>query len=200
MSDVPQSSPPRIAKLAATTTTTTSVSAAATQHRPLVMLPEEHPFFSVIGRIAAEWAQFEHTLDMTIWLLVNKRDNRLMSCLTAQIQGAQSKCQVIEALLNVKELSPALREATKKLLHKLHVPQSARNRIVHDPWLTEIDASSGSAKEGKIARYKKMAKDERRFGPEPVSQAEIEKTIEDIKEIRTRAEKLRADVEAALPP
>src|SRR5262245_35059281 len=34
---------------------------------PPPTLPEEHPFYALVGRVASEWAHLEHILDTTIW-------------------------------------------------------------------------------------------------------------------------------------
>jgi hypothetical protein len=38
-----------------------------TIHGPL---PEDHPFYALVGRVASEWAHLEHILDTTIWDLL----------------------------------------------------------------------------------------------------------------------------------
>ena len=49
-------------------------------------LPEDHPFYALVGRVASEWAHLEHIIDLTIWKLLDV-DDRLGACLTAQYPG-----------------------------------------------------------------------------------------------------------------
>jgi hypothetical protein len=54
----------------ARTATASSTAAAATQAvvgRVRNPLPAEHPAYALIGRVAAEWAQLEHALDIILW-------------------------------------------------------------------------------------------------------------------------------------
>src|SRR5262245_1557816 len=34
-------------------------------------LPDEHSFYNMVGRVASEWAHFEHVLDLAIWELLS---------------------------------------------------------------------------------------------------------------------------------
>ncbi len=46
-------------------------------------LPAKHSRYALIGRVAAEWAQLEHLLDLIIWNLLTRLDRETASCLTA---------------------------------------------------------------------------------------------------------------------
>ena len=49
-----------------------AVEAAAAADLGLILrrpLPDNHPAYSLIGRVAAEWARLEHILDTIIWEL-----------------------------------------------------------------------------------------------------------------------------------
>jgi hypothetical protein len=170
---------------------TTAVVAAV--YRGLTDIPENHPLFSLIGRVAAEWTQLEHILDIIIWSLVGKHNSRVTACLTAQVQGAQAKCWAIQALLLEKGLPKSASTAVNTLLKDVHKPQNARNRIVHDPWFAEVGGSS-------IARHTKMARNEWVFGIEPVTESQITQTIKDIKELQAKALQLLQIVSALLTP
>jgi hypothetical protein len=177
-----------VATLSAPTT-----AVVATVYRGLTDIPENHPLFSLIGRVAAEWTQLEHILDIIIWSLVGKHNSRVTACLTAQVQGAQAKCWAIQALLLEKGLPKSASTAVNTLLKDVHKPQNARNRIVHDPWFAEVGGSS-------IARHTKMARNEWVFGIEPVTESQITQTIKDIKELQAKALQLLQIVSALLTP
>jgi hypothetical protein len=191
--DPPPFPPQKVIAIEAHASARSTARAILHAYRSLADVPEQHPYFNLIGRVAAEWAQFEHILDLTIWWLVDKHNNRLMACLTAQIQGAQSKCYAIIAILQERGLPNELVKSVRDILKETHSPQSARNRIVHDPWFAEPS-------ENLVGRHKKMARDELRFGIEPVNAADIEKTITEIRVLQTKANELRSSVCAALVP
>ena len=54
-------------------------------------LPADHSFYAMVGRVASEWSNLEHTLDLIIWDLVSFRANGLganvVACITSQIMG-----------------------------------------------------------------------------------------------------------------
>jgi hypothetical protein len=105
-----------------------TVEVHAVLYSPLTDVSEDHPFFRLIGRVSAEWAQFEHTLDLVIWILVGASDP-LMACVTAQVMGAQPRCNAIIALIKQRGLSDRLRKECTSLIKDAHGPQTARNRI-----------------------------------------------------------------------
>lgn len=164
----------------------------ATAYSPLTGVSDTHPFFHLIGRVSAEWAQFEHVLDLVIWSLVGL-DHAVVACVTAQVVGAQSRCNAIIALTMQRGLPSRLIKECRELSNKVHKPQTARNRIVHDAWFVVPGTKT-------VARYKKMARDEWIYGVEPVTGAQIQQTITDIKELHARAALLLTNVLAVLAP
>ena len=42
---------------------------------PVCSLPDAHPFYALIGRVAAEWARLEHNLDLIIWDLLKSPED-----------------------------------------------------------------------------------------------------------------------------
>src|SRR5580700_5640440 len=64
-----------------------SSTAVLTIHKPL---PEEHPFYSVVGRVASEWSHLEHILDLTIWEIIGIRPE-IAACVTSQILGVNPR-------------------------------------------------------------------------------------------------------------
>lgn len=120
-------------------------------------------------------------------------DKKLLSCLTAQIVGAQSRCNAIIALLITHNLPEKLKKEFRVLINESHSPQNKRNRILHDAWFYEF-----STDKEEIKRFKKMARDELVFGTEVVSSTELWKAFLEMRELRLKAEKLGRNVTAAL--
>src|SRR5436853_536115 len=94
-------------------------------------LPEEHPFYSLIGRVAAEAAQVEHTLDLIIWELSGVK-HELGSCITGQLAGAYGRFNAIQALASAKGANRALLNEIETLSNKTNGTLKLRHRFVHD--------------------------------------------------------------------
>ena len=108
-------------------------STAVAVSRVIVPLPDDHPFYAVIGRVAAEWSQLEHLLDIIIWDLSGV-EHDAGACITAQMMGVGNRLQAIMALGERRSLSKKIPERVNSLTEKSFKPGEARNRIVHDTW------------------------------------------------------------------
>ncbi len=96
-------------------------------------LPDEHPFYAVVGRIASEWAHLEHQLDLVIWKLVGI-SSEIASCVTGQIMAASTFVfEAIAALAAAKSISSRVSKIEKLGLSVSNLAKS-RNRFVHDAW------------------------------------------------------------------
>jgi len=65
-------------------------------------LPAKHSRYALIGRVAAEWAQLEHLLDLIIWNLLTRLDRETASCLipTARIYDSDvNRVFVVDVIL-----------------------------------------------------------------------------------------------------
>lgn len=162
---------------------------AETTIRSFTRPPDDHPVYNLIGRVAAEWAQLEHTLDRTIWKLAKVPGSR-GACVTAQMMGVWPRFNAIEALLTQRSGKlPAMQEFIKPvqtLTRKCRDTSEERNRIIHDPWY--VDES------GKTARHRSMPRSELVYGIKDHDRSKILGTIENIKRLIDRAEELRTEI------
>jgi hypothetical protein len=71
------------------------------------LLPEDHPTYALIGRVAAEWARLEHKLDVMIWEMA-KLPFEVGSCITGQMVGHAPRFNAISALGAIRGLSGGL--------------------------------------------------------------------------------------------
>jgi hypothetical protein len=62
---------------------------------------EENRYYSIIGRLAAEWAAFEHSIQFEIWDII-KLDYQIGACITAQIGQSGRLMDCLIALLALK--------------------------------------------------------------------------------------------------
>ena len=108
-------------------------------------LPPDHPFFSTIGRVAAEAAQLEHTLDLIIWELSGVNP-ALGSCITGQLLGPAARFNAIKALAACRSLPTDMLKRIETLSNKTNDVHHRRNRFVHDAGYTEGGAHAGQFK------------------------------------------------------
>jgi len=95
------------------------------------VLTEAH--YAAIGRVAAEWASFEVTVD-TASLNMADMDAKTAACFTAQIQGSARKLDAYIALARLRGATKTIEELNK-FAKDTQGLQEQRNRIVHDPWV-----------------------------------------------------------------
>ena len=148
------------------------MNASMTLHKPL---PPDHPMHALVGRVAAEWSQVEHFLDIAIWRLA-KVDDVTGACMTGQIIGSFAKMMAIKALCIHRKLDDKSFAQLKDLSIKMKGSQDRRNRILHDAWyVMETDGA-----EPETQQFKSMARDEWLFGFHEVDEKYVNETLEKI--------------------
>jgi hypothetical protein len=160
-------------------------------HQP----PKEHPIYSLIGQVAAAWAQVDHLLDILIWQLADV-DPQAGACITAQIPGTYGRFKAVIALLQFhqqrtnKPLQKLINRATD-LSNKSNIPGEGRHRTIHDPWYqypAPVDT----------AQFRAMPHKDPIYGIAPVDLKEIETKLDEIRQFTERLQAFRADVLDAL--
>jgi hypothetical protein len=143
----------------------------------------DHPIYQRIGRVTAEWANFEHTLDMLIWYLVDI-DMAVIGCVTGQMMGHAPRLNAIIALLRRANASEELTKLAQNLLNKSYEAANERNRVIHDSWLENLEDPDS------IHQFRSMPPKDPRFGISPVGGEDaIEDTIKKIQHrVREAAE------------
>jgi hypothetical protein len=154
-----------------------------------VSLPPEHPFYALIGRVAAEGARLEHTLDLIIWELAGI-DHKIGSCITAQLTGSFGRFNAIEALAAATGFDKAMLRSIAKLAGKTNEVLKSRHRFVHDAWY------EGGERTGQFKSF--LAKDQK-FGMHEVTEADALKTIEIIREQTSKVAALRTELQKGPP-
>jgi hypothetical protein len=156
---------------------------------PPPKLPEEHPFYTLVGRVASEWAHLEHILDATIWNLLDI-DPKFAACVTSQIMGIGPRCKVIITLCSVRTLSEDLKKSYRRLMNESYLPADWRARFVHDPWFTETPDIA--------KQFRAMPYVDQRFGEQDIDKTTIQQLLSQIKALQSRASELRNQVSSAL--
>jgi hypothetical protein len=156
-------------------------------------LPEDHPFYALVGRVASEWAHLEHIVDLTIWELLGAEPH-LAACLTSQYPGLGQRCNAVCSLGIARGLTKEQVKPFRKLRSDSFDSADWRARWVHDPWFIQEGT--------KPAQFRAMPEVDSRFGLQEISREEIKNTIKLIKELQDRARSARKivlDALAALP-
>lgn len=149
-------------------------------------LPDDHAFYGLVGRVASEWAHFEHVLDVLIWTMAGI-DQQLAACLTAQIMGPPGKCRAIISIGELRGLSKGLLAEVKTLLGNSYDPADKRARFVHDPWyLKQTDGEPPQT-----AQFRAMPYSDRRYGHTDIGPEEADAALKAIRALRDQADKLK---------
>lgn len=152
-------------------------------------LPDNHPFYELVGRVASEWGHLEHIVDLTIWKLLGV-DQRLGACLTAQFQGLPQRCNAVDSLGIASGLTEEQVRPFRQLKNNAVDNAGWRARWVHDPWFVQ---------EGdKPAQFRAMPAVDPRFGLQEISEDEIKNTITQIKKLQEQAKRAQQIVFGAL--
>ena len=159
----------------------TKIDAVVAKHTPL---PEDHPFYPLIGRVVAEWAQLEHVLDLIIWDLT-KGDKIANSCVTGQIMSHFPRFKTILALAEHRGSDEKTLSEIRSLREKMFGVSEKRNRYIHDAWILQT-FGEGMSEVGQFQNYSEKNKT---FGFSPISEEEILNCIE---EIKTKTKKISA--------
>lgn len=169
------------------TVTVTLIPGTATVHYPL---PADHPFYAIIGRVAAEWARFEHLLDLIIWEL-SGLDGATGAAITAQMLGSTNRCRTIIALLTLKRMNKQIIQSVTKLMNSSYDPAEARNRIVHDSWFIQAET-------GQIGQFRAMAAKDLRYGLVEINEKEVDALLLRVQNLADRALALKDQISSEL--
>lgn len=154
-------------------------------------LPGDHPYFALIGRVASEWTHFERVLDEIIRDIGDLPED-IALCITGQIMGAAPRYKAIEALGKHIGLSASTIKKVRQLKNNTFEVAEKRNRIVHDPWFQVLEFEEESETE-KITQLRSSPP-----GEKPVSEADVEITIKQIRACVREAALLHADIQQEL--
>jgi len=98
----------------------------------------ENDHYAAVGKIAANWALLEASVDLTLWEMTSYKDEA-SACITAQLMGLGPRLNALSALLHYFDCSTKLRETLESFSKKTVGANEQRNRAIHDPWLKNKD-------------------------------------------------------------
>lgn len=164
----------------------TKMDAILVKQRPL---PDDHPFYALIGRVTAEWARLEHTLDQIIWDL-SEGSVEALSCTTVQIMSHYPRFKAIKSLARYRGHSDALISDVNKTAGDIQNLSDKRNRYIHDAWFLQTSGDQeGNINE--IGQFKSLSAQNKKFGFHPISETEMTDFIRDIQEQAEKISELR---------
>jgi hypothetical protein len=154
--------------------------------------PTDHPIYSLVGRVASEWAHLEHSLDRIAWTLLGVISPR-GAAVTSSLMGAAPRYKAILAQLeHRKHKDPQFEQyisKVTKLMQKTFDASESRNRIIHDPWYLD-------QKQGVAAQFKSYPAKDLRFGIREVDLKMIDETIAKIARLTEQSVELFVAINA----
>ncbi len=172
------------------------ISAVIIKQKPL---PENHPFYALIGRVVAEWAQLEHGLDLIIWDLA-KTDPVVNSCITGQIGNYFARFETIAALTQLRgRHGISMDKRITTLRSQIGNSAKERARYVHDAWFIRSSGDQpGDINE--VGRFSNFSVKGKKFGFLPIAEEEAHNFIEKIKQHTESVSTLRSDLSGKPTP
>jgi hypothetical protein len=197
---VSQSSPPAAEEITAIVTSTSTSSATVAYTTTVVAVefpkqhvrpPEDHEIYSLVGRVASEWARLEYMLDLILADLAPLPPPR-MACITAQLMGIWPRINSLIAILTQRSIKEPNFEKYIKQVRSLGEDSrdisERRNRIIHDPWYVDPNTEA-------TGQQKSMPRQDKnyrlQYGIKDVNRKEIDETLSEIARLTKRANQLR---------
>jgi hypothetical protein len=166
-------------------------------------LPEEHFFYSLIGRAVAEWARLEHELDRTIWDLAacdpNDPKRAISSCMTGKIVNFAFRFDAIEDLADLRGFDEQMKRRIRKLKSRAGDYVNKRNRYVHNAWFAR---SIGDDVDDVISvgQFISFSVKNKTFGHIIITKTEMTNFIHEVQLCIEDIANLRADLQRNLSP
>lgn len=177
---------PKVHKLKASDLVTAGAEIFPPTIRVYDRLPEDHPFYAMVGRVASEWSHVEHSLDLIIWNLLGTSQSEA-ACVTSQIMGVGPRCKAIINLVRFHGLPPEIEKALRRFMSDSFSAAEWRARWIHDPWYIETGTNNPG-------QFRAMPYIDPRYGHQDISQDELIETLAHIRELRDRANGLRQEI------
>jgi hypothetical protein len=165
-----------------------SFSMAPATLRAYTKLPENHPFYALVGRIASEWSFLEMSLDTLIWTLADIEDAAIGACITSSLMGVGPRCKVILSLCKRLGISEKTQKDFRTLMNDSYPIADLRARWVHDPWYADAATPDDATK---AAQYRNMPYSDPVFGIKDRSIDDFNHTMDRITKLRIRTAELK---------
>lgn len=181
-------------KIAASVGTASGHATAQAMSGAVTRPSDDHPIYTLIGRVASDWSHLEYQLDGIIGLLANT-EAQITACLTAQYMGSYARLNAIVALLTLRGAAePHLKKQVSKwnvLAAEINRLAERRHRIVHDPWMMDMETREP-------AQHIRMPKSDRRYEIVAQDYQRIEGTLAELHTLTERVRTLRTELIVAL--
>jgi hypothetical protein len=149
---------------------------------------DEH--YTIIGRVASNWALLETMIDGAIANLANCGEQE-MTCVTAQLIGPARRMDALIALFRYQGGSTELRKELKAFQGQIQQLGEDRNRVVHDPLFVKNAT-------GEMHKTTATAKGELKYSFDPVSKEKMATVATAIREATYTFIDLRGKIDAEM--
>jgi hypothetical protein len=102
-------------------------------------ISDEH--YSAIGKIVANWAALEATINFAIWR-IGEIPETIGACITSQIFTFDAKMKALISILEVRGNLDKTITKINKFHDDIRAISTFRNRIAHDPWVHDEKTDS----------------------------------------------------------
>jgi hypothetical protein len=151
---------------------------------------DRQQLYAAVGKLASNWAVFEHMLHSSLWVLAKVGDEA-GACLTSQIPGPGRALDAFVSLVRMHGGDDALIKTINQFTEKTRGMGDKRNRAVHDSW--NWDRETGSPYRLEISAQKRLV-----MGPRPTTLSDLNRLVDQIAEHIDAFEKVVAQVERQL--
>lgn len=170
-------------------------------YKRLSKLPQAHPYYHLVGRVASEFALLEGMLDEIIWGLAGV-PFEAGACITAQMIGPGPRFRAIATLCQYRDLPKPVWEKVIDRMNKVTPHANERNRYIHDPWVAELTTLESEGDQTETAQYGQFRTMHNfkaaTFGFEPLSIDDAVELVRRIQHHQKRVNELRKVIDAAL--
>jgi hypothetical protein len=145
-----------------------------------------------IADAANRWAYLEYYINKSIWALADVKP-AIGACMTSQMYTLNAKLSALLSLLKLRKASEELIVRVNRFSSGVRDALDARNRLVHDIWLTD-ELNKSEMGKLRITSDKKLE-----FKIESVSLVKLTQDVQVIERRRLEAGEIAAAIESALP-
>jgi hypothetical protein len=151
---------------------------------------DRQQLYAAVGKVASNWAVFEHMLHSSLWVLAKVGDEA-GACLTSQIPGPGRALDAFVSLVRLHGGDESLIKTINQFSEKTRGLGDKRNRAVHDSW--NWDRATGSPYRLEISARKRIV-----MGPQPTSLSDMNDVVDQIADHIDAFDKIVAEVEKQL--
>jgi len=149
-------------------------------------------YANLIAEAANQWAYIEYLVAKSIWLLADVKP-AMGACVTSHVYTTHAKLSALLALLKLRKAPQPLIDKVNKFAADFRDGAEARNRLVHDVWLTD------NLHPDKMGKLRITADKILKFKAETIESEALAADVLIIEKRRKEMTAISREIEVALP-